>query len=80
MIDQIYEAYIRYRALRILYQLGFLVAWAIWANRSLNPDQGTGEPGAIWLVFGWLPAVFWPIELLARVMLWAVPNYAALFG
>jgi hypothetical protein len=59
MFDQIYELYAKYGSFRWLYQLGFLIAWAIWARDSLQSHEAT------WLVFGWLPAVFWPVQLAA---------------
>jgi hypothetical protein len=64
MFDRTYELYAKYSAFRWLYQLGFLIAWAIWVRDSLKVDPHD----ATWLVFGWLPAVFWPVQLAAFVL------------
>jgi hypothetical protein len=77
MFDTIYEWYVNKQWVRILYGIGFFAAWVVWAAGSVSSGQVT------WLVFGWLPAFFWPIGLVA----WAVINYmwiwervAPLFG
>jgi hypothetical protein len=62
MFGTIGELYVKYGLIRWVYQLGFLIAWAIWAHNSLQEHQAT------WLVFGWLPAVFWPVQLIAFVL------------
>ena len=73
MFDRIFDAYVKYVAVRLLYQIGFVIAWAFWASKSLLNHEAT------WLVFGWLPAVFWPVELVARSLSW-LPSLARWFG
>lgn len=64
MFNQVYELYAKSAVLRWTYQLGFLIAWAMWASSGLQTNEAT------WLVFGWLPAIFWPVQLVARVLSW----------
>jgi hypothetical protein len=59
MLDTIYELYVKYSLVRWIYQLGILFTWAVWAQASFSQKDAT------WLVFGWLPAVFWPIQAIA---------------
>ena len=61
MFDKLYEVYVNFRTIRATYQVGFFIYWAQWAKEGLEamPSEVT------WLVFGWLPAVFWPIQLIS---------------
>jgi hypothetical protein len=74
MFGTVSDLYVKYGPIRLVYQLGFLIAWAIWAHHSVLHDDAT------WLVFGWLPAVFWPIQLIAAVLLWLWAHFPALSG
>ena len=60
MFDWIYGSFVNYRFVRALYGMGFVVFWASWAQQSIAAKEAT------WLVFGWLPAVFWPIQALVE--------------
>jgi hypothetical protein len=71
MFDTLYEFYAKYWLVRWVYQIGFFVTWAVWAAKSLDVDEVT------WLVFGWLPAVFWPLEFVARLVLPLLQPYVA---
>jgi hypothetical protein len=76
MFDTVYALYVNHRWVRIIYGIGFGLFWAIWASTSLTAP----EASVTWLVFGWLPAVFWPVEVLVWIwlhglepaLLWAV--------
>jgi hypothetical protein len=35
---------------------------------------------ATWLVFGWLPAVFWPVQLIAAGLSWLWAHFPSFFG
>ena len=63
MFDKIYEWYVNYRLVRLAYQAGFFISWAIWAYPSIKAYEVT------WLLFGWLPSLFWPVALIAAVPL-----------
>ena len=62
MFDWFYGAYVNYQTVRAAYAAGFLLTWASWADKSLNATP----PETTWLVFGWLPAVFWPVQALVN--------------
>jgi hypothetical protein len=76
MFDRIYNLYARFELVRWLYQIGFLIAWGVWAAMSLQAHEAT------WVVFGWLPAMFWPVELIAYAVRWLIPyvDLAKLLG
>jgi hypothetical protein len=61
MFDWLYRLWVNSRTVRLLYGLGFFLFWASWAKQSLDANDVT------WLVFGWLPAVFWPIQAVVRL-------------
>jgi hypothetical protein len=74
MFGTISDLYVKYGPIRWVYQLGFLIAWAIWAHDSVHEHQAT------WLVFGWLPAVFWPVQLIAAGLSWLWAHFPSFFG
>jgi hypothetical protein len=72
MFDKLYEYYVNYRIVRATYQIGFFLFWADWARKGLQPTAPgvTAIPDVVpdvtWLIFGWLPAVFWPIQAIVE--------------
>ena len=80
MFDWLYALWVNSRTVRLLYALGFFLFWASWAKQSLAVNEVT------WLVFGWLPAVFWPIQAVVDMKIpvladiWNSPYHLTLLG